>query len=423
MSQFGLLFILTITSVVLISASNESCVQQDADVTICSSGRVITQVLSHQRSLSLDLANYDSIAPNALNDLRLYSLSFNFGDSSTCEPRTFDLTPESFNGVGSGLETLHITCWDPPKDSEALKFCSRLTKVELIRSGLTEPPKTLLKALEGLDMFIVEGHRIETLDDDSFSGFPAWVQLMYLNDGSLETIQGSPFKNMHYLARLSLKNNKIRHLTPKTFAGLGKLEKINLEHNLIEKIVGGVFSSAHRWLKGIDLRNNRIVDIEEEAFYGAPMIGLFLMNNSLETLPVRAFDGAKQLRVLNLSANKFTVIPSHYFVNLEHLESLIINSGALSKIEPYGLAGPKYGSLEIRYNHNLTQLDTDSFNGVEGRPILKLEDNNIKFIQDNSFRNAKAFAIYLTGNPLQDHDITRWGVDPTTYVSFKNARY
>uniref|UniRef100_A0A6V7IKM9 LRRCT domain-containing protein n=1 Tax=Bracon brevicornis TaxID=1563983 RepID=A0A6V7IKM9_9HYME len=424
MFRYFLLSILVLSPLALASDGDHgTCSEVSSDITICANGTEVTHVtISRRRGYeTLDLKNYTSIAPNALQDLKVFSLTLQLGDPSSCEPKAFDLTAESFNGVGARLRYLYINCWDVPKESNVLKNCPILSKVELKTSSLTEIPKVLLKDLSFLDMFIVEGHRIRSLDDSSFSGMPDHVELMYINDGPLESIQGSPFRNLRGLGRFSLKNNKISDLQPGVFNGLVNVEKLSLELNLIEKIRKNVFTSDLAKLKGIDIRNNRIKDIESGAFYGVSMNGLFLTNNSLETLPAGALDGIKGLSMLELSGNKFSVIPSHYFSDLRDLQWLKINNGALSRIEAYGLTGSKYSSIEIRNNPNLTELLTDAFNGVRGSTvILKMENNNIKIVQDNAFRNADLFTIYLSGNPVEDRNVTRWGVSEKTSVYFRD---
>uniref|UniRef100_A0A6V7ILT6 LRRCT domain-containing protein n=1 Tax=Bracon brevicornis TaxID=1563983 RepID=A0A6V7ILT6_9HYME len=274
-----------------------SCVQQGEDLTICSNGTEITQVTGSKNFLVLNLENYSSIAPNALKDVRTYSLTLNLGDPSTCEPRDFGFTPESFSVICDGLPTLEISCWNVPKDSNALDLCSKLIKVTLTKSGLTEVPKTLVKNLSLMDTFRVKGHRIKTLGNDAFSGFPTNLRVLDIHDGSLESIEGSPFKNLGEVRLFSLKNNGINDLSPGIFDNLVKVRKMSLEGNQLEKIKKNVFTSALTDLRGLDLSNNRIKDVEDGAFDDVPITGLQLIGNPLENQEVTRWGLGEKVKV------------------------------------------------------------------------------------------------------------------------------
>uniref|UniRef100_A0A6V7JVM3 Uncharacterized protein n=1 Tax=Bracon brevicornis TaxID=1563983 RepID=A0A6V7JVM3_9HYME len=395
-----------------------TCVYQYANFTICSRASELINVThkGNSKFLQLELYNHTSIGPHTFASVQLVWLILIFSHPSTGEPRSVDLRPESFNGLEATLRTLDIYCWIVPHDSTPLSFLQNLESLTLQQSQLTEVPKNLLKDLRNLKQFVVKSHNIKTISDDSFSMLNPNIEVIFLEDGDLEFIQGKPFRNFTRLRMLSFTRNKLSDLQAGVFDGLVRMRTIKLGSNLLSKVKRDIFTPEHRVLTNVDLSDNQISEIEESAFPDIDVVMLSLAKNRLETLPVGAFSNLKLLRLLDLSRNRIRRISS-YFNGLDNLRKLLIDSNEISRIEPFAFCGLTLEALRIRYNANLTELATDTFNGLTIGGFLELQFNNSSNIKDDAFRNLKAFDILLSGNPLRSIDRVRWGVGKDIIVN------
>ncbi|XP_072177932.1 slit homolog 2 protein-like [Diadema setosum] len=103
----------------------------------------------------------------------------------------------------------------------------------------------------------------------------------------------------------------------------------------------GKFSNLPN-LKILDLRDNRISVIEDEAFQGASsLVELKLTNNKLSKVTGRSFVGLKYLRTLMLRSNKLTCITNETFTGLRSVRLLSLYDNSISTIMPGSLDSMK----------------------------------------------------------------------------------
>ncbi|ESN92175.1 hypothetical protein HELRODRAFT_103882, partial [Helobdella robusta] len=99
-------------------------------------------------------------------------------------------------------------------------------------------------------------------------------------------------------------------------------EELKLSDNLIETVKVGWFNKLKN-LKKLDLCNNKILFIEEEAFEGLNQLEeLQLNDNSISSLSPTTFKGLKNLKTLMLRSNRLNCINNQTYrplVSLQHL--------------------------------------------------------------------------------------------------------
>ena len=89
-----------------------------------------------------------------------------------------------------------------------------------------------------------------------------------LSYNQIVTIRDSSFTRSFNLKKLNLEGNNILEVTNQTFAGLSKLQILNLRKNEISSFPVGVFSSNVPSLVDLDLSGNRITEIRTGVFDG-----------------------------------------------------------------------------------------------------------------------------------------------------------
>ncbi|XP_065076627.1 chaoptin-like isoform X2 [Ochlerotatus camptorhynchus] len=114
----------------------------------------------------------------------------------------------------------------------------------------------------------------------------------------------------------------------------------------------------------LDVSNNPITEIPDEAFYGLErsLWELVLENNELIEVPSRAIRDMKKLRLLDLRGNEISTVESGAFRGLEKsLQTLILADNSISQFLPGSVSGlPNLDSIDLSGN-NLAQVDSAAF--------------------------------------------------------------
>ncbi|XP_059477617.1 peroxidasin isoform X1 [Neocloeon triangulifer] len=152
--------------------------------------------------------------------------------------------------------------------------------------------------------------------------FRTTVRCMYLH---LTDVPQVP----HNTTTLDLRFNKIKEIQPAAFQNLRKLNTLLLNNNQISRLRNGVFFGLVE-LKHLYLYKNRIKDIEADVFKGLHKLEqLYLHFNDLVTIHPGTFNNLGALSRLFLQHNKLQKIPAGAFKNLVSLERLRLDSNAL----------------------------------------------------------------------------------------------
>lgn len=136
---------------------------------------------------------------------------------------------------------------------------------------------------------------LENIPED----IPAKTTELHLQDNNLRVIKSiGIFKKLKNLQRLDLRNNKIYLIEDNAFQGADQLSELFLNENFLSNINPKMFNGLEN-LKTLLLRSNKLK---------------FLTNNS--------FNNLKQLRLLSLYDNQISCIQKDTFDNLKSLSTL-----------------------------------------------------------------------------------------------------
>lgn len=174
------------------------------------------------------------------------------------------------------------------------------------------------------------------------------------------------------LEHLSLRNNTIRSFPTIVFT-LEKLIYLNLADNQIHEISGHDFMNLMN-IEKVDIGHNSVTSIPSEKIEYPKCKSLSIKGNRLQKFPTSISD-VRTLEKLDLSENKINSIEDDAFVGLENLEELDLSFneltylpssvGKLTKLKKLNLSGNKIGSLPKEFE-NLISLESL---GLDNNPI------------------------------------------------------
>ena len=116
------------------------------------------------------------------------------------------------------------------------------------------------------------------------------IDMLYINNSSLTTIPSGVFKNLDVL-NMHIANSRLESVSTDAFAGLeDKLTALTIEKTPLRQLPQSQLQSL-RALKSLDLSNNKLERIEDNAFSNMQLTTLKLADNSIE-IADHAFAGS-----------------------------------------------------------------------------------------------------------------------------------
>ncbi|CAF0793366.1 unnamed protein product [Didymodactylos carnosus] len=111
--------------------------------------------------------------------------------------------------------------------------------------------------------------------------------------------------------------------------------ELHLQDNQIKRVPRDGSFRRLRSLRTLDLRNNRLEEIDDDAFDGASALNeLFLTENNIQSITPQTFNGLKNIKTLMLRANKLTYIKNDTFLDMDVLKTLSLHDNRIKCIQP-----------------------------------------------------------------------------------------
>ncbi|XP_018615839.1 biglycan-like isoform X1 [Scleropages formosus] len=270
---------------------------------------------------------------------------------------------------------------------------------------------------------------------------PRDTKLLDLQNNVISELGENDFKGLSNLDTLVLVNNQIARIHPRAFLPLHNVQKLYISHNLLTAIPKNLPSS----LLELRINENRIKRVPQGAFAGLnKMNSIEMGQNPIQSSGFEhgAFHGLT-LNYLRISDAKLTAIPK----NLpESLQELHLENNLIQAIEPYDLSHYSnlvrlglghnrirtidHGSLVYLYNLRELHLNNNRLSGVPtGLPympnlqVVYLHGNNISKIEVNDFcsDSSGVMTTSYSGISLFSNPVKYWEVDPSAFRCVNNA--
>ncbi|KAM9316417.1 peroxidasin homolog [Gastrophryne carolinensis] len=207
---------------------------------------------------------------------------------------------------------------------------------------------------------------------------------------------------------LDLRFNRIKDIQPGSFKNLKNLNTLLLNNNQIKRIPNGAFQDLEN-LKYLYLYKNEIQSIDKQAFKGlASLEQLYLHFNHIETLEPESFYQLPKLERLFLHNNRITHLVPGTFSQLQSMKRLRLDSNALhcdceilwlaDLLKIYSESGNAQAAATCEYPRRLQGRSLSTITPAElncERPRITSEPQDV----DVTFGNTVYFTCRAEGNP------------------------
>ena len=241
---------------------------------------------------------------------------------------------------------------------------------------------------------------IGSLKAGDFAGLSK-LEILELGGNQLDTLRSDVFNGLTALWFLDLSNNRLTSLSPGAFNGLPALEQLVLGANPLSTVPAEVFDGLPAlWF--LDLEGLQLSALPAEVFDGLSALEeLNLEANRLSALPAGVFDGLSSLTELTLMANQLTSLPEDVFGGLSSLTTLRLDQNRLNSL-PADVFNGLSSLTELTLMANqLTSLPEDVFNGLSSLYWISLPSNQLTTLPDGVFEGLSALGILeVQDNPV-----------------------
>ncbi|XP_075215930.1 extracellular matrix protein 2-like isoform X2 [Lycorma delicatula] len=243
------------------------------------------------------------------------------------------------------------------------------------------------------------------------SQFSQNIKTIDLSMNCIKTIHTIPY--LPNVTLLKYKYNAIEFIEERAFANLGKLQILDLSHNLLTgmNLRAGVFrgnysSSLYEPLpiNILNLGYNNIQSIEYRTFEHLPYLReLHLDGNPLEVIDystATAINSIKYLEVLNLAKTELSTVPYNMFDKLK-IKALYINGNYFHAVPPeLALLGKSLEFLDLNENP-IKKFNSDSFLGLSNlKEIVAAGMKELTTVNEGTFLHLHSLEkLTLSYNP------------------------
>ncbi|GBP43493.1 Toll-like receptor 7 [Eumeta japonica] len=222
------------------------------------------------------------------------------------------------------------------------------------------------------------------------------------------------FNGLRELHVLDVGYNNIRKIPADLFCALENLISLNLTHNKLKYADQlGLSKRCGSTIQTIDLSYNEIISLptDSEIIHLRRLSQLYLQNNNITELASDIFNDLLALKVLNLSNNGISFIPSTLFSSTKEIREIYLHNNMLESLPNQifnelqqllvlDLSFNKLSSENIKedtftglirlivldLSHNsLTRISGKIFKDLFFLQILNLRNNSIGYVEDNVF--------------------------------------
>ena len=241
---------------------------------------------------------------------------------------------------------------------------------------------------------------IGSLKAGDFAGLSK-LEILELGGNQLDTLRSDVFNGLPALWFLDLSNNRLTSLSAAAFNGLPALEQLVLGANPLSTLPAEVFDGLPAlWF--LDLEDLQLSALPAEVFDGLSALEeLNLEANRLSALPADVFDGLSSLTELTLMANQLSSLPEDVFDGLSSLTTLRLDQNRLSSLPADVFEGLSSLTALTLMANQLSSLPADVFDGLSSLYWISLPSNQLTTLPDGVFEGLSALGILeVQDNPV-----------------------
>lgn len=303
--------------------------------------------------------------------------------------------------INSELENTNFSVIQPQHTVRLRLECSDALFFQSSLSAGSFKPLVELRELS------IEYCKIGNLSEGAFRGLKELRNLTvrtHNTDWSSMSLEVSPnafSEELRNLERLDLGENNMWSLPEGVLCPLHALEILNLTRNRLREVSSFRFATnpsdrCGSNLKILDLSRNKFEKIPSSQFSGLSRLQkLYLHGNGLSQLADRALEGLTSLNILKLSNNRLVSLPPELFSDTRDVREMYLQNNSINVLAP-GLFGELTQMLVLDLSHNELTADwinTATFAGLVRLVVLDISYNRISKLEQSVFRDLYSLQI------------------------------
>ena len=196
-----------------------------------------------------------------------------------------------------------------------------------------------------------------------------------------------------YLITLDVSFDNVKTIKSKSFIGLGTLENLFLDNNMIFMIADGAFQGLNN-LFFLHLNKNQLEHIPQTVLHGLfNLYSLAFHENLLVSLKSNVFQDLINLGYLQLQYNRLTIIPNGLFSDLRNLEGLYLHGNQLTSLDKDTFLGLNKLLYLYIFDNPLFKLPTSIFKGLRSLDYLYMDQIYIEELSVEIFEDLSSLTI------------------------------
>lgn len=289
-------------------------------------------------------------------------------------------------------------------------FPVNLTGLDLSQNNLSSVDTLSARKMPQLLSVYLEENRLTELPERCLSGLSS-LQELYVNHNSLSAISPGAFIGLHNLLRLHLNSNRLQAIDRKWFDALPNLEILMIGENPILRIKDMNFEPLVN-LRSLVIAGINLTEMPDDALVGLESLeSISFYDNRLREVPRAALQKVANLKFLDLNKNPIHRIRRGDFSNMPHLKELGMNNmPELVSIDGLAVDNlPDLRKIEATNNPRLSYVHPHAFSRLPRLESLMLNSNALSALYQGTVEALPSLKeISIHSNPIRCDCVIRW---------------
>lgn len=374
---------------------------------------------------------------------KLLTLDLSFNKIKNVKNEAFRnlIALKSLNLSGNAIEMLNTKSF-MISDSRN----SNLEVLDLSNNLLTELVGDIFSFIPKLKTMYLQNNKLMTLTEDCFNDVKilnslilhhnqlpslnmTLVNLKMLKEldvsfNYLTKVSGYEINRLVALVNINMSYNSIQFIESNSFNQAFNLQSVDLRYNRVQSSIENVMFINNNKLDYLNVYQNNITRIQDNAFKHNILNYLNLENNNISgEITANTFTGLQNVTTLNLSNQSITAIRNDGFSDAVHLVYLnlsknyinLIGNSSFAKANALKILDVSYNNVSNLYflqqhlqnltelylqSNNLIDIPTNAFETQKFLIRLDISNNKILNIQENSLPLLKLQYLNIDNNKL-----------------------
>jgi Leucine-rich repeat (LRR) protein len=280
-----------------------------------------------------------------------------------------------------------------------------LLTLDISKNLFTVFPTVVLDHLKDLRILSMRDNLLTKLNDITFQSFKTHLEKIDLSQNSIDELPQHLFNHTTRIKAINFDKNFITFIPSFAFSNLSIVHLV-LSYNQITDVDSRAFHTLENTLEYLDLERNSLTTFPSAIFNLNKLHFLYLTSNAISTVDMLP----ASLKVLSLSSNNFSSIPTEVLSNCTGLSYLNMGYNRILNIESNSFVGwgTELQTLLLR-NNKISDLVYGAFNGLDSIKEISLSFNDIHNIHSMVFENVSkslkilelSFSIYSEDYPQE----------------------